>query len=140
MSIEVEATDMLVDLGEGVKALNSHLSCLHHLAMHTLGPPWDVLNLGSLQADPDGMGTSAAFQQKTSPQKLCVDSTASCAANTTESSLSQALAKAYSTACRVDSPPDRSLTSSLALGLRLFPTRSANGLLWDTGVFQLAPP
>ena len=50
MSIEVEAADMLVDLGEGVKALNSHLSCLHHLAVHTLRSPWDVLNLGCLQA------------------------------------------------------------------------------------------
>ena len=50
MSIEVEAADMLVNLGEGVKALNSRLSCLHHLAMHTLRPPWDVLNLRCLQA------------------------------------------------------------------------------------------
>jgi len=50
MSIEVEATDMLVDLGEGVKALNRRLSCLHHLAMHTLRSPWDVLNFGCLQA------------------------------------------------------------------------------------------
>ncbi len=50
MSIEVEATDMLVDLGEGVEALNSRLSCLHHLAMHTLRSPWDILNFGCLQA------------------------------------------------------------------------------------------
>ena len=50
MSIEVEATDMLVDLGEGVEALNSRLSCLHHLAMHTLRSPWDVLDLRCLQA------------------------------------------------------------------------------------------
>ena len=50
MSIEVEATDMLVDLGEGVEALNSRLSCLHHLAMHTLRSPWDVLNFRCLQA------------------------------------------------------------------------------------------
>ena len=50
MSIEVEAADVLVDLGEGVKALNSHLSGLHHLAMHTLRSPWDVLNLRGLQA------------------------------------------------------------------------------------------
>jgi len=50
MSIEVEATDVLVDLGEGVKALNGRLSCLHHLAMHTLRSPWDVLDLRCLQA------------------------------------------------------------------------------------------
>ena len=50
MSIEVEATDVLVDLGEGVKALYGRLSCLHHLAMHTLRSPWDVLNLRCLQA------------------------------------------------------------------------------------------
>ena len=52
-----------------------------------------------------------------------VDSSASCAADTTESSLGQALAKAYSTACRGDSPSDSSLTSRLALSLRPFPTR-----------------
>lgn len=50
MSIEVEATDMLVDLGEGIEALNGRLGCLHHLAMHTLRSPRDVLNFGCLQA------------------------------------------------------------------------------------------
>ncbi len=52
-----------------------------------------------------------------------VDSTAGRAADTSESSLGQALAKAYSTACRVDSPSDSSLTGRLALSLRPFPTR-----------------
>ena len=44
MGIEVEAADMLVDAGEGVKALDGALSSLHHLALHRLGAPWNVLN------------------------------------------------------------------------------------------------
>ena len=51
MGVEVEATDMLVDLGEGVEALNSHLSCLHHFAMQALRLPWNVLNGGCLQQE-----------------------------------------------------------------------------------------
>ena len=48
MRIEVEAADMLVDLGEGVKALNGHLGCLHHLAMQALGAARNVLMAGGL--------------------------------------------------------------------------------------------
>ena len=44
MGIEVEAADMLVDAGERVKALDGALSSLHHLALHSLGAPWNVLD------------------------------------------------------------------------------------------------
>ena len=53
MGVEVEATDMLVDLGEGVKALNGHLSCLHHFTMQALRPTWNVLNGGCLHQEED---------------------------------------------------------------------------------------
>ena len=49
MSIEMETTDMLVDPGEGIELLDGTLCCFHHLAMHTLRPPRDVLDPGSLQ-------------------------------------------------------------------------------------------
>ncbi len=48
MCIEMEAADMLVDSGEGIKALNSCLSRFHDFAMQALGLPWNVLYGGSL--------------------------------------------------------------------------------------------
>ncbi len=48
MRIEVESTDMLVDSGERVKLLNGSLSCLQHLASHTLRLPGDVFYGGGL--------------------------------------------------------------------------------------------
>lgn len=49
MSIEMEAANMLVDPGEGVELLDGTLCGFHHLALHTLRPPRDVLNPGGLQ-------------------------------------------------------------------------------------------
>lgn len=51
MGVEVEATDMLVDFGEGVEALNGHLSCLHHFAVQALRLPWNVLDGGCLHQE-----------------------------------------------------------------------------------------
>ena len=53
MGVEVEATDVLVNLGKGVKTLNGHLGCLHHLAVQALRPPWNVLDGGCLQQEED---------------------------------------------------------------------------------------
>ena len=53
MGVEVEATDMLVDPGEGIELLDGTLCCLQHLALHTLRPSRDVLNPGGLQCTSD---------------------------------------------------------------------------------------
>lgn len=49
MSIEMEATDVLVDSGEGAELLDGTLCVLHHLACQALRLPWNVLNPGGLQ-------------------------------------------------------------------------------------------
>ena len=48
MSIEVEATDVLVDPGEGAELLDGALCRLQNLALQALRPPWNVLYLGRL--------------------------------------------------------------------------------------------
>ena len=53
MSIEVETTDMLMNPGEGIELLDGTLCCFQHLALHTLGPPRNVLNPGGLQRTSD---------------------------------------------------------------------------------------
>lgn len=49
MSIEVEATNMLMNLGERAELLDGTLCCLQYLALHTLRLAWNVLYLGGLQ-------------------------------------------------------------------------------------------
>ena len=49
MSVEVEATDMLVYPGEGAELLDGTLSCFEHLALQALGSPRNVFYAGCLQ-------------------------------------------------------------------------------------------
>ena len=49
MSVEVEATDMLVDSGERTESLKSSLGLLQHFALQALRPAWNVSNAGCLQ-------------------------------------------------------------------------------------------
>ena len=48
MGIEMEAADMLVDLGKGLKALDGTLGCFQDLALKALRLPRNVLYGGCL--------------------------------------------------------------------------------------------